>query len=573
VQLHQQHHDLVHEYLNKIYDVKKRYGAAGDGTTDDYTAINDAITDAAADGGGIVYLPPGTYKVSGGTFALPAKVGLRGAGKRITRLLQANWSNHFIRASGSGEQTQKTTLSANANPMDNALSLTSLTGINPGDYYLLRATIAQSTENPSRYQGEMIQVRATPTNNPFGTNGTPAAGTVNLRGYIKDQYTTAAAAAIDGPILFSEGNQVCDLTIENTDPANTGAVHTAGFIRFVACRNFLLSNVELVGCDQAGIVIQNCVDGQVENCTLRDFSDVNNYTTSPQYYGYGISIELASENIAVSNCVGDRLRHFITTDGIDNRYGVPRGLIITGCVGKNCTDFPFDTHAPTADSVFAGCHAYNSAAGGFEIRGVNNQLLACSVSYAPKGIQIKPDAHGSTIKDCVIRHMDWAPGWTNSGGGAGPGVGIQLASSGTNAAKNVTIDNCRIEACGDVGIKVDGRSDNLHITNCSIFNVGRHTNGAGTQEAIYFGASNVIEGAIIANNVVGNAVGASSTEPATSGTSNSTPNTTLTTTYLVNWGAGGTYTNCKAYNNIGHRLATGISPAAPAGWTLTTNLT
>ena len=42
------------------YDVKN-YGAKGDGKTLDTPAINKAIEEAAANGGGTVYFPAGTY--------------------------------------------------------------------------------------------------------------------------------------------------------------------------------------------------------------------------------------------------------------------------------------------------------------------------------------------------------------------------------------------------------------------------------------------------------------------------------------------------------------------------------
>jgi hypothetical protein len=54
------------------------YGAAGDGVTNDYAAINSAIV-AATTNGGIVYFPPGTYLV-GTTLAPASNVTLMGAG-------------------------------------------------------------------------------------------------------------------------------------------------------------------------------------------------------------------------------------------------------------------------------------------------------------------------------------------------------------------------------------------------------------------------------------------------------------------------------------------------------------
>lgn len=78
-------------------DVKREYGAVGDGVTDDRTAITNALSAAAtaiAAGAGrvVVYFPAGTYFLtnSGGTcLTIPAdRVTLRGAGKRVSVLYQ-----------------------------------------------------------------------------------------------------------------------------------------------------------------------------------------------------------------------------------------------------------------------------------------------------------------------------------------------------------------------------------------------------------------------------------------------------------------------------------------------------
>jgi len=75
----------------EIYYNVKQYGAAGDGSTDDTTAINNTITAAAA--GGIVYFPPGTYKTSGSLIFTADSIILRGAGWKS--IIQPASSSNF----------------------------------------------------------------------------------------------------------------------------------------------------------------------------------------------------------------------------------------------------------------------------------------------------------------------------------------------------------------------------------------------------------------------------------------------------------------------------------------------
>ncbi|WP_303659899.1 right-handed parallel beta-helix repeat-containing protein [Haladaptatus salinisoli] len=61
------------------------YGATGDGASDDAPALQSAV-DAAADGGGTVYLPPGTYRVES-PVTLRSGVRFRGEGMGATTLV------------------------------------------------------------------------------------------------------------------------------------------------------------------------------------------------------------------------------------------------------------------------------------------------------------------------------------------------------------------------------------------------------------------------------------------------------------------------------------------------------
>lgn len=65
----------------------KSYGATGDGTTNDTTAVQNALNAAAAAGGGMVYFPTGTYRVS--TLTWPSHVSAQGDGIYAT-FIKAN---------------------------------------------------------------------------------------------------------------------------------------------------------------------------------------------------------------------------------------------------------------------------------------------------------------------------------------------------------------------------------------------------------------------------------------------------------------------------------------------------
>lgn len=77
------------------FDVKD-YGAAGDGTADDTTAINNAIAAADTAGGGTVYFPPGTYKTTANITLWADNVVLRGANKGCTTIRPASGSTFDV---------------------------------------------------------------------------------------------------------------------------------------------------------------------------------------------------------------------------------------------------------------------------------------------------------------------------------------------------------------------------------------------------------------------------------------------------------------------------------------------
>lgn len=72
----------------------KKYGAAGDGATDDTVAIQDTVDAVLGDGGG-VYLPPGTYKI---TAPIELREGITVLGDSMwgTQIHNANDDDAFV---------------------------------------------------------------------------------------------------------------------------------------------------------------------------------------------------------------------------------------------------------------------------------------------------------------------------------------------------------------------------------------------------------------------------------------------------------------------------------------------
>lgn len=74
--------------LNNIPITPQDYGAVGNGVTDDTTAFQDALNAINAAGGGALYIPEGTYKISSYLTVYPYTT-IQGAGAKIARLTTA----------------------------------------------------------------------------------------------------------------------------------------------------------------------------------------------------------------------------------------------------------------------------------------------------------------------------------------------------------------------------------------------------------------------------------------------------------------------------------------------------
>lgn len=150
--------------LASVINVKTHYGAAGDGSTDDTTAINNALTAAAGgsySGGRVVYIPSGIYKITG-TLNVGSNVLVVGEGN--TTIIRCS-GNFYAFTFNTGYRSRVTSLAIDAAALQSSgggFNYASATGfvtidhITFGDY--LNALVWLRTSTPtSEYVMEHIQ--------------------------------------------------------------------------------------------------------------------------------------------------------------------------------------------------------------------------------------------------------------------------------------------------------------------------------------------------------------------------------------------------------------------------------
>ena len=305
-----------------VFNVKD-YGALGDNTTNDYTAIAAAITALTANGGGVLYFPYGRYKIGTALSITNVPIVIRGDGRDITWLIQtAAAANGVVFTSTlSGNKTN-----GHGSPRC-SLKLSGLT-IAAGaacNYGVLGTWVDENT-NETLFAAEDVSVRnASSTSNywirPFHLiepNGTRF-NNVFLSGD-EASYTTQA----DNPWSCTDGIYITSAA------SNTSISHILTNITGGNCGTFLT------------------IDGQCEGVYLSGFEFVS--------VAYGIQALSGGLNLFTSNGHIDFRRQGLRATGWNNvqsnnvdlqrNGGRTSGIVsndnmmtITTCEGLNLSNF------------------------------------------------------------------------------------------------------------------------------------------------------------------------------------------------------------------------------------------
>lgn len=392
------------------------YGAVGDGSTDDTDAIQDALDAASAFGRGIANGSGRTYKVTS-TLTIDSNVHLRDMTLDASSL---DADDNVLEATG--ELATAVLLSDDAAAGDTTISVASATGIAVDDWLLVSSTsVFGSTSQP---RGEVVRVAFI------------SGSDITLYDPLADDYATADDAQIEG-ITFVEQVQLERVNIIGpTDDTLTIKGLAAELVRDLVVRDCTFTQTHY-----SGISLVDVVGARIEGCHFDRITEAG--------LAYGIVVLWACQDIAITACTGNRLRHLVSVGGGTTQAGIARRVAVTGCIASQCMDAGFDCHPSGEDISFVGNHVFGSDSVGITFQGsrgvIANNTVRDTVS------------HGIMVQPLTIKAHDVVVGGNTIKDAGGRGILVTTNASYTNF-HGFIIANNSIQTAASAGIDVDGSS-------------------------------------------------------------------------------------------------------------------
>jgi len=346
------------------FNVVSGYGADPTGTSDSTVAIQAAINAAATAGGGIVYLPAGTYQVSpqgSATYALNITAGnivLRGAGTGQTFLVNTSTSMRnkvIIDVTGPGSaswtsvQSPSTTITADLMGPTTRIPVTSTSGFSVGEFIIIRADPGDDWANEHNEDGWVgyansygrflyhRQIKAVDAANNIIEVDIPTRYYLKTRDNARVYRKTTLIAEV-GVEQLSIGNVQHSGTgwaeEDYNSPANGSYdTHASYVLRFTRVRDGWIRNVNTfqpagntTTCHllSNGILLSECSRITVKDCHLQ----------RPQFgggggNGYMYRLQNSSDSL-LDNCTAEFSRH-----GMVFSHMATSGNVIYRCLDKN----------------------------------------------------------------------------------------------------------------------------------------------------------------------------------------------------------------------------------------------
>lgn len=438
----------------------QQWGAKGDGTTDDTTALQNAINAAA---GRTLDLQGLTYKVTA-SLALPSNTTM--CNGTLNGATMAN-GDSLLEPRGTLGSSAAFTAAVNG---AGSFVVSSATGIAAKTYMYLESTTifgSGATKN-----GEFVKVKSI-----AGTTVTP---------YRKlyDDYT--------GTPLFYLPTLVRNVTLRNLRFIGGG-----DGLNHYAVRAYLVENLVVDGCRSSYFGDRHF---QAERClNVRFINSHAEHSDTATGLAYGWVIANGCDNVAITGCTADDVRHAVTI-GAEN--GVDRNVAVTGCAFNDCTDAAIDCH-PQAQFVTITGNACGNGSTTASVAGITVQATNAVVSnnvihnFAFVGIFVQPLCVNNNFPDTTVVSGNNISRCT---AGATPAYGIFYDNQRTGGSARVTISSNTIYMTAAQGYGIDFEIHTAGSTVNGLVLNGNNVLAIRTALRLYTAASKLLRSVAVSGN-------------------------------------------------------------------------
>jgi len=316
--------DFEHVQISKesgVVTVKNEKGSVIHRGLDDADAIEAALAEIDE---GVILFEKGHYDVDR-TIRLKSDVSFVGNDGVVFDCISSPAFNTGIR----GYSSSTISLSDDANSGDTQIKLSSVSGLNVGDYVKISDDFSVPFQKNYYKNGELAEIVAI------------SGSTITIDRPLYDDYTVTRNAQVRKISMFK------NISFENIDFVGYGMDSSSTAIYFYGVTNITISNCGFEDFGNRAVSFWDCLDCIVEGSTFkRIFKDGT---------GYGIAITNACDNIIVrDNSFLEKGRHYIavvagrggvTTDGFTRNVEVVNNLF------RDCADEAVNSH-PTSAAVF-----------------------------------------------------------------------------------------------------------------------------------------------------------------------------------------------------------------------------
>lgn len=449
----------------------KDYGAVGNGSTDDTTAMQAAITAVASTGQGL-YIPAGTYKITS-ALTSTGHLNMFGDGdKSILDFSSATLTSSGITVSGSITQIENITAASVGNLTITFASAPSLT---TNDVFCISSTDLWNSIRAYYYAGEWCECR--------GTSGTSA----YLTNPLYDSYTAANVKVYK---LNSKAVSFKNLRL-------LGGANSAGLLKIQFCDHPYLENVSAYNENYQAIEFDRCYRVYVSNSNI-----YNKGTGTLDDYGLVIG---NSQKVNIEGGDFYSRRHGITIGGGDYPCAVTnRDVKISNATISNDINsqvYSADMHGNTQDVVYQGCTIYQGGGWAGMDTGYDNCII-----YSEYGGMV---LYAGEIKggELFIRNSKLYTLGDPSSIGRGildVGGNSSALTSSTTATVSIIVENCYLYASGASSgtdfVKVANSGSTANV-NIYVDGVRANVNAMGTILRTNINSGTAYSQAIVVDNI------------------------------------------------------------------------